>query len=134
MEVIQRLHEQREFPSDIGIPLTLKKGIMLETLTWDKDTEDVDIKERLVLKKFNWTRDGNYDFLTMEFKKVDLEEYKKIVDDLAEKILDKHFEIMKYTFMKGLIERAKRMVEKGYLVVADIKRMEKHDNKKKVGK
>jgi len=127
MDVIQRLHEQREFPNKKVINLNLQKGVLIENLLWNEKTEDVDIKQRLILKDFSWSTENGYDFLTMELEKVDLQENKKIVDELVGRILAKHFDAMKYSFMQNMIERTERMVDKGYLVMRDIKRIEKDD-------
>jgi len=80
IDIIQSLHEQREYPDTKTIHLYLQKGVMLESLLWDKKTEDVEIKERFVLKDFSWSEEEKHEILTVEFEKVDLEENKKIGD------------------------------------------------------
>lgn len=130
MIITHRLHEQREFPQKKTVYLSLKKGTAIETLLWDKKTEKVDIKERLVLKDFAWSAKGRYEFLDMEFEKVNLDDYQKEVDELVKKIMDKHFEVLKYTFMKEMIGRAGRMVDEGCLLMPHIRRIEKNDKQK----
>lgn len=130
MRIIHRLHEQREFPQKKTVYLSLKKGTAIETLLWDKKTEKVDIKERLVLQDFAWSAKNGHEFLDMEFEKVNLDDYQKEVDGLVKKIMEKHFEVLKYTFMKQMIDRAGRMVDEGCLLMPNIRGIEKNDKQK----
>lgn len=99
---IQSLHEQREKFHNPDI--IVKKGVWLEILDFDPDTEQVKVnrrwevvsvekKEEKGLIKYKIT------CIDKDIKKND--ELKKV---LAEKVLDKHQEKLKASFSKALIE------------------------------
>jgi len=99
---IQSLHEQREkfYNPDIIV----KKGVWLEILDFDPDTEQIDINRRWEVVSIEKKEENGlikYKIICID---KDIKKSDELKKALAEKVLDKHKEKLKASFTKALIE------------------------------
>jgi len=102
VNVVTRLHEQREHPEKY-LRLVLKKGIIVEELTWDRKTEKTVIFKRLILKNFKWTSNGKKRHLVITFQKQNIGKEGAKKRKLIKQIIDEQYPVLALSFFDHLI-------------------------------
>ena len=102
----ESIHEQREVISN---NLSLKKGMWIEEVDFDRKTEHVKIKSRLEVKKIRFkpykAKNGRKrERLFIHCKKHDVKAANKEAAGIADKIIGKHNEILKASLVKCFID------------------------------
>ena len=111
--VRSRLHEQREFPRKT-LEFRLKKGTIVEELSWDRKTEITKIYKRYILKKFNWFQrkeDKKHEFLYASFSKCNLKKNKKKKLNLIKQIIAKQYPVLSYSFFNNFLSSTITKIE-----------------------
>jgi hypothetical protein len=111
--VKSRLHEQREYPRKT-LEFRLKKGTIVEELSWDKKTEITKIYRRYILKKFNWFQkkeDKKHEFLSVSFSKYNLKKNKKKKLNLIKQIIAEQYPVLSYSFFNNFLSSTIRKIE-----------------------
>jgi len=111
--VKSRLHEQREYPTKT-LEFRLKKGTIVEELSWDRKTEITKIYKRYILKKFNWFQrkeDKKHEFLSVSFSKCNLKKNKKKKLNLIKQIIAKQYPVLSYSFFNNFLSSTITKIE-----------------------
>jgi predicted HicB family RNase H-like nuclease len=98
---IESIHEQRE---DIGGNATIEKGVWIEISDFEPETEQVQIFHRWKVIEIKKETIKNKKHYTITCKKLNVEKEKNIKKEIANKIIEKHNNILKASFTKCLIE------------------------------
>jgi len=112
--IISRLHEQRESPEK-SLRVTLKKGLQIEELDWDRKTEETKIYKRMFLEKWQWTKDKKFKHLHLTFNKEDLTKAKKRRQKIIDNILTKYYDELALSFTNHLVSSTLVKLELGFL-------------------
>lgn len=98
---IQSLHEQREiFDSDTLV----EKGVWIEILDFNPETEQVDIKQRWEVEKVDKKEEGDVKKYKVICKKLNIKDYEEAKKKIAKEVLKKHSDKLKASFAKCLVE------------------------------
>ena len=99
---VQSMHEQREyFNSPCRI---VKKGVWIEILNFNPDTEQVDIKHRWEVEKVEEKIEDERKKYKVTCKVLDIDKIDGKKKKIAKKVLKKHAEILKASFAKCLVD------------------------------
>ena len=90
---VQSMHEQREyFDNPCRI---VKKGVWIEILNFNPNTEQVDIKHRWEVENVDKKIEDGFEKYKVTCKVLDINKIEKEKKKIAEKVLNKHAEILK---------------------------------------
>lgn len=99
---IQSLHEQRE---RFGNPdILIDKGVWLEIVAFNPNTEQVDIKHRWEVENVESTEEKNVRNYKVTCKKLNIKEYEDKKREIAKKVYEKHKLKLKASFIKCMVE------------------------------
>jgi len=99
---IQSLHEQREI---FGNPdILLEKGVWLEIIAFNADTEQVKVKHRWEIEKVESTEEKNIRNYKITCKKLNIKDDEDKKRKIAKKVYEKHKLKLKASFIKCLVE------------------------------
>ena len=99
---IQSLHEQREKFNNPDV--IIEKGVWIEILDFDTDTEQVNINHRWEVESVEKKEEHGIKKYKIICIQKDIKESDKSKKALAEKVLGKHKEKLKASFAKVLVE------------------------------
>jgi len=99
---VQSMHEQREYFDSPG--LIVKKGVWIEILNFNPNTEQVDIKHRWEVEQVEEKTEGDLKKYKVTCKILDIKKIDEAKKKIAEKVLNKHAEILKASFAKCLVD------------------------------
>lgn len=99
---IQSLHEQREmFDAN---EIIIDKGVWIEILDFDPNTEQVNIKHRWEVENVEKKEEGDIKKYKVTCKVLNIKEYEKNKKEIAKEVLKKHSKKLKTSFAKCLVE------------------------------
>jgi fructose-bisphosphate aldolase class 1 len=98
---IMSTHELREIQ---GETIKIEKGVWIEISDFDADTEQVFIKKRYEVIDIEKTETEDKDYYDIICRKMNFEEDEQRKKLLAEKIIEKHHDMIKSSFVKCLID------------------------------
>ena len=98
---IESMHEQRE---RFGEPTVIKKGVWIEVLDFDPNTEQVNINHRWEVKKIEKSLDKDIEKYKVICKILKIKPYEKNKEKIAKKVIEKHKDKLKASFAKCLID------------------------------
>lgn len=98
---IQSIHESREFD-----PLTRKveKNCLIEVNDFDVVTEEVKIIEQYEVLDIKKEEKDNREHYEITCKRKDFEKERIMKEELVMKIIEKHYDILKSSFVKCLVD------------------------------
>ena len=99
---VQSMHEQREYFNNPD--LIVKKGVWIEVLNFNPNTEQVDIKHRWEVEKVEKSREGDLNKYKIICKPLNINKIDNKKKKIAKKVLDKHAEMLKASFAKCLVD------------------------------
>ena len=98
---IGSMHEQRE---EFCGSTIIKKGVWIEILNFDSNTEQVDIKHRWEVEKVEKRIDKDVEKYKVICKVLNIKDYEKNKKKIAKEVFEKHKDKLKASFAKCLIE------------------------------
>jgi len=98
---IMSIHELRELQ---GETVKVEKGVWIEISDFNADTEQVVIKKRYEVLDIEKTENGDREYYDITCKKMNFEEDERRKKVLAEKVIEKHHDMIKSSFVKCLID------------------------------
>ena len=99
---VESLHEQREEFSNHGV--IIKKGVWIEILEFDSDTEQVNINHRWEVESVEKKEEKGIRKYEVVCKIMDIKKDNDIKKALAKQVLEKHTKKLRTSFAKSLIE------------------------------
>jgi len=99
---VQSMHEQREYFNNPD--LIVEKGVWIEVLDFNPNTEQVDIKHRWEVEKVETSIEGDLKKYKVTCKVLDIDKIDNKKKKIAKKVLYKHAEKLKASFAKCLVD------------------------------
>ena len=99
---VQSIHEQREM---MGNPeVIVKKGIWIEIINFIPDTEEAEVLRRFEVEKVIKSQEGDIKKYKVVCKELNIKEGEDQKRETATKVLNKHREMLKASFVKCLVD------------------------------
>ena len=98
---IMSTHELREIP---GETVKIEKGVWIEISDFNIETEEVFIKKRYEIVDIRKAEGIKNDYYNIICKKMDIKKDDETKKEISKKVIEKHHDILKSSFVKCLIE------------------------------
>lgn len=98
---IMSTHELRELP---GETVKIEKGVWIEISDFNIETEEVFVKKRYEVVEIKKSEGQEKDYYDITCKKINFKKDDERKKELAKKVIEKHHDILKSSFVRCLIE------------------------------